>query len=69
MHAKNCNFKNKLTGVLHVLKNAAESLGSGEEMVLEYWQSSRLTKLHTYFVLLLCEPCALCKQTNLEHRR
>ena len=54
---------------LHVLKNAAESLSSGEEMVLEYWQSSRLTELHTYLVLLLCEPCALCKQTNLGHRR
>ena len=38
-------------------------------MVLEYWQSPRLTKLHTSLVLFLCEPGALCKQTNLRSQK
>ena len=38
-------------------------------MVFEYWQSPRLTKLHTSLVLLLCEPGALCKQTNLRRQK
>ena len=51
-----------------MLHQEAEALGAGEEVVLQDRVAASLGELHTQLVLLLSEPGALCKQTQLSER-
>lgn len=53
------------TCLSEVFHEKTESLGPGEEVVLENWVAPRASKVHAHPMFLLCESCSLSKETQL----
>lgn len=58
-----------LTYISQALDGDSKALGAWQQVVLETGQSLGLGHLHTDLVFLLCEPCALTVNQELEKQR
>lgn len=58
-----------LTYISQALHGDGKALGAWQQMVLETGQSLGLGHLHADLVFLLCEPCALTVNQELESKR